>query len=137
MQKNIFSYGVLKVMLTLGGVMILPQSPAFADISTNTFQQAKQSAIHGTVVDEQGEPMIGVTVKAKGSQAAAITDIDGNYSLNVANGTMLEFSYVGYTTQTVKARNGMRVKLEPDSHIMDEVVVIGYGTQKRIGRAHV
>ncbi|MBQ9092940.1 MAG: TonB-dependent receptor [Prevotella sp.] len=131
MQKNIFSYGVLKVMLTLGGVMILPQSPAFADISTNTFQQAKQSAIHGTVVDEQGEPMIGVTVKAKGSQAAAITDIDGNYSLNVANGTMLEFSYVGYTTQTVKARNGMKVKLEPDSHIMDEVVVIGYGTQKK------
>ena len=131
MQKNIFSYGVLKVMLTLGGVMILPQSPAFADISTNTFQQAKQSAIHGTVVDEQGEPMIGVTVKAKGSQAATITDIDGNYSLNVANGTMLELSYVGYTTQTVKARNGMKVKLEPDSHLMDEVVVIGYGTQKK------
>lgn len=131
MQKNIFSYGVLKVMLTLGGVMMLPQSPAFADISTNTFQQAKQSAIHGTVVDEQGEPMIGVTVKAKGSQAATITDIDGNYSLNVTNGTMLEFSYVGYTTQTVKARNGMKVKLEPDSHIMDEVVVIGYGTQKK------
>ncbi len=130
MQKNIFSYGVLKVMLVLG-VIVLPENQTFADTSTNTFQQARQSAVRGTVVDEQGEPMIGVTVKAKGSQAATITDIDGNYSLNVANGTTLEFSYIGYTTQTVKARNGMKVRLEPDSHVMDEVVVIGYGTQKK------
>ncbi|MCM1078467.1 MAG: TonB-dependent receptor [Bacteroidales bacterium] len=134
MQKNkTLVNRAMKAMLVAGFAATMSPVSAFAGGggSANAFVQAQQNSIKGTVVDEFGEPMIGVTIKAKNSQAAAITDIDGNFSLNAANGAVLEFSYVGYTTQTVKAHNGIKVQMAPDSQMMDEVVVIGFGTVKK------
>ena len=92
-------------------------------------QQSK--SINGTIVDETGEPMIGVTIKKKGSGVGAITDIDGKFSVNVPSGTILEISYTGYRTITVSAKQGMGIKMEPDAIGLDELVVVGYGTQKK------
>lgn len=77
--------------------------------------------------------MIGVTVKLKGTQAATVTDLDGNFVLNASSkGGQLEFSYIGYKIKTVPVGNGkVKVTMEPDSQVMDEVVVIGYGSQKK------
>ena len=92
-------------------------------------QQSK--SINGTIVDETGEPMIGVTIKKKGSGVGAITDMDGKFSVNVPSGTILEISYTGYRTITVSAKQGMGIKMEPDAIGLDELVVVGYGTQKK------
>ncbi|TGX83130.1 TonB-dependent receptor [Palleniella muris] len=130
-KKKTFVNKAMKAMLVAGFAATMSPLSAFAGGSVEAFVQARQNAIKGTVVDEAGEPMIGVTIKVKNSQAAAITDLDGNFSVNASEGATIEVSYVGYTTQTVKAHNGMKVQLVPDSQVMDEVVVIGYGTVKK------
>ncbi len=86
----------------------------------------------GKVVDENGEPMIGVTVKVKGTTAATVTDIDGNFEIALpGSGKELLVSYIGYSDKTVTAGNNMRIVMNPDNNVMDEVVVVGYGTVKR------
>lgn len=92
---------------------------------------ALQAQVSGVVVDSNGEPMIGVSVIQQGTSSGAITDWDGRFSLDVAAGTMLQFSYVGYKTLTMKATSVMKVSLEEDVEVIDEVVVVGYGTQKK------
>lgn len=92
-------------------------------------QQAK--SIKGNVVDENGEPMIGVSIKIVGANVGGITDIEGNFSVNNAEGKQLQFSYAGYKTLTLAASPDMRVKMEPDMQGLDEVVVIGFGTVKK------
>lgn len=91
-----------------------------------------QNRVTGVVVDKQGEPLIGVTVKEVGTQNAAVTDIDGRYSLNVERGKNLQFSYIGYVAQTLRvAGNQLNVVLNEDNTQLNEVVVIGYGTMRR------
>ena len=134
MRKNkTFFNRALQAMLLAGfAVVMSPTSVHAADVVSNTHQSsAQQNQIKGSVIDEFGEPMIGVTIKVKGGSAAAITDLDGNFSISVPAGSTLEFSYVGYNTETVKASNGMKVQLKPDTQQMDEVVVIGFGTVKK------
>lgn len=93
---------------------------------------AQQQTVKGTVVDENGEPLIGVTVQVIGQKGGAITDIDGNFSISAAKGAKLKFSYIGYADQTVEATaTPMNVKLQPDNKQLQEVVVVGYGTQKK------
>ena len=94
---------------------------------------AQQQSVRGTVVDENGEPLIGVTVQIIGQAAGGtITDIDGKFSLNVSKGAKLRFSYVGYSDQTVTAEGGeLNIKLLPDNKSLQEVVVVGYGVQKK------
>lgn len=88
--------------------------------------------ILGTVTDGDGEPIIGATVIEKGNpQNAVITNIDGQFTIRVAEGTTLTISYIGYTTRDVAARNQMTVVLKEDTESLDEVVVIGYGVQKK------
>ena len=88
--------------------------------------------ITGTVIDENGEPVIGATVVEKANpQNATITDFDGNFTLKVDAGKTIVFSYVGYITQELPARSGMTVNLKPDDKMLEEVVVIGYGVQKK------
>ena len=88
--------------------------------------------VTGTVTDENGEPLIGVTVMAVGSQAGGVTDIDGNYSVTVpANTKQLQFSYVGYSKQLADiGEQALNVRLVSDNELK-EVVVIGYGVQKK------
>lgn len=93
--------------------------------------QAQTMQVQGNVIDTQKEPMIGVSVLEKGTTNGCITDLDGNFSLNVQNGATLVFSYIGYVTQEVKATSKMAVILKEDSQTLDEVVVVGYGVQKK------
>ena len=88
--------------------------------------------IKGTVIDENGDPVIGATVTDKSNnQNATITDLDGNFAINVKAGGIVVVSYIGYETQELAAKNGMTVKLQPDNKVLDEVVVVGYGVQKK------
>ena len=85
----------------------------------------------GTVIDANGDPMIGCTVQLKGSSVGTVTDLDGHFQLKVPEGKMLVFSFIGYKAKEMKAAKLMKVKMEEDSHMLDEVVAIGYGTMKR------
>jgi TonB-linked SusC/RagA family outer membrane protein len=88
--------------------------------------------ITGTVTDGKGEPVIGANVMEKGTTNGIITDIDGNFSLNVAANAVLQVSYIGYITQEIAVRNrtDLKITLNEDSKALDEVVVVAYGTQK-------
>ena len=97
-------------------------------MSVTSFAQG----IKGTVIDENGEPVIGATVAEKSNpKNATITDFDGNFTVNVNAGKMIQITYIGYETQEAAAKNGMTIKLRPDNKVLDEVVVVGYGVQKK------
>ncbi len=84
-----------------------------------------QNKITGTVFEDNGEPCIGATVMIQGTKQGTKTDLNGHFTINVPAGKKLVFSYVGMNTQTLTARNGMKVTLQPDAHTVDEVVVTG------------
>ena len=92
-----------------------------------------QSTVKGTVVDEAGEPIIGATVQVQGAKTGAITDFEGNFSVEAASNATLLISYVGYVTETVsvQGRNNIQVTLREDASTLNDVVVIGYGTMKK------
>ena len=102
-----------------------------ADNAVQMVQQ-KGSNVQGTVVDQNGEPVIGASIKVKGTKVATITDIDGKFVLHNVSGS-IEVSYIGYKTQTVRAGKGgnLTVKLEEDANVLNDVVVVGYGQQKK------
>ncbi|MBR0180330.1 MAG: TonB-dependent receptor [Prevotella sp.] len=108
--------------------MISAQQASAATESVASVQQTKQATGH--VADSQG-PLIGATVMEKGTNNGTVTDFDGNFSLNVKPGATLVISYVGYVSQEIKAGDNVRVNLKEDGHVVNEVVVIGYGTQRR------
>ena len=103
-------------------------SSALLLVSTFTFAQSKVS---GTVKDANGEPLIGVSVMEVGTNNGAVTDINGNYTLNVKPGAKLKLSYIGFTPQTVKAGSNSQIVLQEDNTALNEVVVVGYGTMRR------
>jgi iron complex outermembrane receptor protein len=90
-----------------------------------------QQRISGTVTDAKGETLIGVSVKQAGTQNGVTTNINGQFTITVPQGANLEFSYIGYTPTTVRAANGMTVILQDDNQLLEEVVVVGYGTMRR------
>ena len=100
-----------------------------AFLSLNVF--AQQIVVKGNVVDVNGEPLIGVSVQEAGTANGTITDYDGNFSLETSQGATLAFSYVGYKSQNVKAASAMNIVLQEDSEMLEEVVVIGYGSVRR------
>jgi TonB-linked SusC/RagA family outer membrane protein len=92
----------------------------------------KAQGILGTVTDDSGEPVIGASVVEKGNpQNGAITDFDGHFTIKVSEGTPIIISYIGYVSQEVKASSGMTVVLKEDAQTLQDVVVIGYGVQKK------
>ena len=116
-------------LLTPGSSMMVIASDEIAIV-----QQTGNITVTGTVVDQTGEPVIGVNVLVKGSTNGTITDMVGNFSLTVKPGATLVISYIGYKTQEVQAVAGkvVNVMLEDDTEMLDEVVVVGFGTQKKV-----
>ena len=108
---------------------------AMANSSTppsSSILQQRQVAT-GRVLDNQGEPLIGVTVMEAGTSNGTVTDLDGKFSLNLKNpSAKLAISYVGYISQTLQASGNMKVTLKPDNKELSEIVVVGYGTQKKV-----
>lgn len=114
-HKGIFSRMVLVLMSLL--------------VSTAAWAQAN---VTGTVVDQNDEPLMGATVIVKGTASGTSTDLDGNFTINAAQGKTLVVSYVGYTTQEVPVKGShLQITLKEDAALLDEVVVIGYGTMTR------
>lgn len=120
------------------GILMLCQTPLSAENNSesNNTQNALLQAgnVQGVVVDENGNPLIGVSVVVSGTSTGVITDADGKFSINITRSGNLQFSYVGYKTQNVSVQagtSGLRIVLEPDINILDEVVAIGYGTARK------
>lgn len=112
------------------GVALVPQS-MMAATAAQVVQQA--GVVKGQVLDSTGEPVIGATVKVQGQKGGTVTDLDGNFSVDAPKGATLEISYVGYKTQTVKVGNGpVNITLQDDNQSLSEVVVVGFGTQKKV-----
>lgn len=96
-------------------------------------QKKRIDNISGTVLDEAGDPIIGASVKVRDANIGAITDLDGKFELEVPSKSIIEISFIGYRTKTVvigKEKN-LRIYLEEDTKALDEVIVVGYGVQKK------
>ena len=121
---------LFSVMLSfgmLGGLSVCP-TPMMASVTQQTIK------VSGQVVDQDGEALIGATVKVKDAQSGAITDFDGNFELSVPANATLVISYVGYKDREIAVRGRAilnQIQLESDSHMLDQVVVVGYGVQKK------
>ncbi len=99
-----------------------------------TTEQQQSREVTGTVVDATGEAVIGASVMVKGTSSGTITDIDGNFSVNADSKAVLVISYIGYMTQEIPVANQKHIKvtLKDDTQTLDEVVVVGFGTQKKV-----
>lgn len=118
-------------LLFVGG-SCLTALPALAVPAAPQASQAGSVKVTGTVTDTNGEPLIGATVIVKGQSGGTATDVDGKFSLNVKPGATLVVSYVGYETKEVKASaSPMTITLVDNESLLDEVVVVGYGVQKK------
>lgn len=129
------TYGLLAMFAATMGVAMPIGTYANSNGKTDLHEILKvqqQEAITGTVVDEQGEPIIGASVVVRGMQTGAVTDLNGVFKLDVSAGSTLTISYIGYKSVDVKASHGMRVVLREDAGQLGEVVVVGYGTQKKV-----
>lgn len=135
-------YGIRRtpVVLGLSAALCMPAAFSYANVGGRMDSESVQSVLQthtvkGTIVDETGEPLIGVSVIVKGqATVGTITDFDGNFVLDIPTGKgMLEVSYIGYKTQTVTIGKNTQItiKMEPDTQALEEVVVIGYGAVKK------
>ena len=121
---------LFSLMLTFGftgGLTVCPVT-ASAAVTQQTIK------VKGQVVDQDGEPLIGATVRVKGASSGSVTDIDGNFQIDAASNATLVISYVGYKDREVAVRGRAQIdpiQMEADSHVLDQVVVVGYGTQKK------
>ena len=124
MRKKIFSWKLMQ-LLSFCCMLFLSDLGAFAQNGVT---------VRGQVVDaEMNEPLIGVSIQEKGTSNGVITDMDGNFVLNVGTGSTIVFSYIGYKTQEMKSGDVKGViKLTEDSKALQEVVVVGYGVQKKV-----
>lgn len=104
----------------------------FLSILFSVYGQAQDVTVKGKVIDESGLPIPGATILIKGTSNATSTDIDGNYQIKAASSGTLVFSFVGYSSvqETINGRTRIDVKLKPETQTLQEVVVVGYGTQK-------
>lgn len=95
--------------------------------------KSKEKEVRGIITDKTGEPLIGVSVTVKGTGKGTVTDMNGKWALSVSEGSVLNFSYIGYSAETVKVgkSNSYNISLSEDNQLLDEVVVIGYGSMKR------
>ena len=116
--------------LFLGSGNALATQPV-SDNSYEITEQKQTQVIKVTVVDSNGEPIIGANVIEKGTTNGGITDLNGQVTLTVKNHAIIQISFIGYGTQEVKAAPTLNVVLKDDTELLDEVVVVGYGSQKK------
>ena len=126
MKKQLALLGALFLACGMGGYAVASPAPQVVASSQAT------AVVTGTVVDEQGEPIIGASVQEIGTNRGTATDLDGRFSLRAIPGSRLQVSFVGHKSATVKAVDGGKVTLATDNALLDEVVVVGYGTQRRV-----
>lgn len=125
MKRQLALLGAL--FLTCGSITIAHANPAPQVVASNA-----TSIVKGSVVDENGEPIIGASIQEVGTTRGTTTNVKGEFSLKAGVGAKLQVSYVGYKTENVKAADGMKVKMTLDNALLDEVVVVGYGQQKKV-----
>ena len=110
-------------------------------LTTDTYEKHEIASVQqqkvkttGTVLDQNGEAMIGVSVKVKDNATmGTITDLEGKFSIDAPKGATLEISYIGYKTVTVKAEGtALHITMKEDAEVLDEVVIVGYGSQKKV-----
>ena len=98
-------------------------------LSTTLYAQSQKFS--GTVVDETGEPIIGASITVKGQKTGAVTDMDGNFQIQAAPGSTIVVSYIGFTAKETKASDNLKITLQEDHQTLADVVVVGYGVQKK------
>lgn len=132
LDKVLPSHGISYVINNERIALKQASAPSVSTPSKNKQQvsKGKRITVSGTVTDTKGEPLIGATIKVEGKASGMATDIDGRYELSVPEGARLEFSYIGYQTEKKKVSDGgtLDIVLAEDTRMLDEVVVIGYGT---------
>ena len=127
MRKKVLFSMMLMAGIT-GGFLACP-TPVMASVS-----QSQTIKVSGQIVDQDGQPLIGATVKVKNAKLGVVTDFDGNFTIDVASDGVLVVSYVGYKDREVAVRGRAalgQIQLEDDSNMLEQVVVVGYGTQKK------
>ena len=124
-SKTLMTAAICALFLSGGQVM------AHAAEAPVTMEQQQTSNITVTIVDSKGEPIIGANVVQKGTTNGTITDVEGKATLSIKPGSTIQVSFVGYQTQEIKVTKDMRITLKDDNELLDEVVVVGYGTQKK------
>lgn len=128
-------FGDTSVKYNVSGRNIMLTREKNAKAAAASDKKAKTQRITGTVVDNNNEPVIGATVRVAGTNTVAITDIDGNYSIDAPEGSTIEFSYLGCKPASAVAKQGqgkIDITMKEDSNLLNEVVVVGYGTQKKV-----
>ncbi len=134
MQKSYFNARLLMLsaLLSGGAMQTFATSGASTGKTTELLSTDQQKqTIKGSVKDANGDPVIGATIKVKGSAGGTVTDVDGKFTLDAPLGAELEISSIGYIKQLVKAKSNLSVTLKDDSQVLDELVVVGYGVQKK------
>ncbi|MBR5102788.1 MAG: TonB-dependent receptor plug domain-containing protein, partial [Muribaculaceae bacterium] len=125
MKRQLALIGALFLACGFGG------SYAVATPAPQLLSDQAMSVVTGTVVDENGEAIIGASISEIGTTRGTTTNVNGEFSLKAARNAKLKISYVGYKTVELKAANGMKVQLEADNAMLDELVVVGYGVQRK------
>ena len=119
------------LLMLLVGTLSFSATAAVSESGLLPAAAAQQQPVKGTIVDVNGNPIPGASVMIPGTTTGTVTLVDGTFSLNIAEGTTVEVGCLGYTTVKVNAKNGMKIVLKEDALMLSDVVVVGYGTQKK------
>lgn len=127
-SKFLTAVAISALFLSSGNVMATQTA---SGSSLEVTEQLQTQTVTGLVVDTKGEPVIDASVVEKGATNGIMTDMDGKFTLTVKPGAVLKISFVGYEPQEMRAARTMKITLKEDAELLDEVVVVGYGTQKK------
>ena len=131
----LYSKAFMKAACLLSSMSAVPLMVEADTLNTAVEIVQQSMVVKGSVVDANGYPIIGANVMEKGTTNGTITDLDGNFSLNVSSKAVLVISYIGYKSQEVTVdksnRKSLKISLKEDTELIDEVVVVGYGVVKK------